>query len=151
MSAMMAAIKKKKLAGIGGDHAGMMHGAQHADDPKDAGGESKDLHGLVASLSHSEKQNLKTLLDADTKGAEGIAKGAPSSEEKGHIQEAMGKEDQTNQAIDHEDGLGEPDSDDLAMSMLDSRDKSMPTHKPKNLGERMRMNLASKLKGKGKI
>ncbi len=141
MSAMMAAIKKKKM-GMG-DHQDMGHAAQHADDS------GKDLHGLVQSLSHSEKQNLKTLLDADSKGAEQISKGHASSEEKGHIQEAISKENSMN---DLEDAEGH-DSDDIAKSMLDSKHMSdtLPMDKPRNLGERMKMSLATKLKGKGKI
>lgn len=144
MSAMMQALKKKRMGGHDGDKKepatdhGATHSGQHVDEGK------TDLHSLVASLSESEKHNLKSLLHADGAGSEKIAQGAPSSEEQGHIQNAIAKEDGMN-------ALEDEGSDDIAKSMLDSRDTAMPTHKPKNLGERMRMSLATNLKGKGKI
>ena len=147
MSAMLAAIKKRKEASPpqeGGDHQHMGHAAQHADDPK-------DLHGLVASLSSSEKHNLKSILDND-KGAMAINKGEPSSEEKGKIEAAIGEENQES-SLEEQQESPSHDSDEIARSMLDSRHlgSNPPQGKPRNLGERMKMSLASKLKGKGKI
>lgn len=147
MSGMLAALKnKRKGMALEGDHQDMGHDSAHADDKQ------KDLHGLVASLSDSEKTNLKALLHSDGAGAEKIAKGSPSSEEQGHIQDAMTKENGMNQ-LESDDESHEDFSDNIAKSMLDSRHLggNPPTGKPRNLGERMKMNLASNLKAKGKI
>lgn len=151
-SAMIAAIQKKK-AGTAkeGDHQDMGHPSQHADD------KTKDLHGFVASLSEGDKHQLKGILakDGGGKNEMAIAKGGASTEEQGKIQEAMAKGNQESdleEKQEHDTGMSSNDSDDIAKSMLDSRSTgSNPITQPRNLGERMRMGLASKLKSKGKI
>ncbi len=148
MNPMMAAIKKRKAGGGAqeGDHQDMGHGSLHADDKQ------KDLHGLVASLSPDEKHSLKTILNSD-KGSQEIAKGGASTEEKGKIQAAMDEENSESALEEQNEQQPGQSSDDIALSMLDSRHTGAnpPTEKPRNLGERMKMSLASKLKGKGKI
>lgn len=152
MNPMMAAIQKRKSGdGLMGDHSSA-HASQHADV-----GSGKDLHGLVASLSPHEKESLKGILDQD-KGAGGmdISKGLPSKEEHAKIAQASAKENSENALEDAESAsapeLAEGQSDDIAKSMLDSRHiNGMATEKPRNLGERMKQSLASKLKAKGKI
>ena len=152
-SAMIAAIQKKK-AGTAkeGDHQDMGHPSEHADD------KTKDLHGFVASLSEGDKHQLKGILAKDGgagKNEQHIAKGGASTEEQGKIQEAMAKGNQESdleEKEEHDGGMSAHDSDDIAKSMLDSRSMgSNPITQPRNLGERMRMNVASKLKSKGKI
>ncbi len=154
MNAMIAAIKKRKAGGDAkeGDHQDMGHPSEHADDKQ------KDLHGFVASLSEGDKHQLKGILAKDGsagKNEQHIAKGGASTEEQGKIQEAMSKgnkEADLEDADDHDSSMSANDSDDIAKSMLDSRSTGAnPITQPRNLGERMRMNLASKLKGKGKI
>ncbi len=62
------------------------------------------------------------------------------------------KEADLEEQDEHDAGMSSNESDDIAKSMLDSRSTGAnPITQPRNLGERMRMNLASKLKGKGKI
>lgn len=142
MNGMLAAIKNKRK-GQEGDHQDMGHGSQHADDKE------KDLHGFVESLNDHEKGKLKSILAQDG-NAQGIAQGDPSTEERGKIQDAMGKENQMN-ALEEQD---EPvDSDAIGKSMLDSKymGSNPPTDKPRNLGERVKMGIAAKLKSKGKI
>jgi len=154
MNAMIAAIKKRKAGGLAteGDHQDMTHGSEHADDKQ------KDLHGFVASLSDGDKHQLKSILAKDSTGGKNeqhIAKGGASTEEQGKIQDAMAKgnkEADLDENEEHDAGISSSQSDDIGKSMLDSRSMGAnPITQPRNLGERMRMNLASKLKGKGKI
>lgn len=148
MSAMMAAIKKRKMGGDIGDHGGSTHQSMHADDKQ------KDLHGLVASLSEDEKGKLKHILSNDGSRAMAIQKGEPSSEEQGKIEESIAEENQEN-ALDtqHNQERHPEDSDEIAMSMLDHKSIAAAGtgQKPRNLGERARMAGAEKLKAKGKL
>lgn len=148
----MAAIRKRKAGGMAveGDHQDMGHDSGHADD------KSKDLHGFVASLNDHEKSSLKAILDGNKTGGDKIAKGQASSEEQGKISQAIGEENQENALEEREEQSPMSpghNSDDIAKSMLDSKytSENPPNHKPRNLGERMKMSLASKLKAKGKI
>ncbi len=150
MSASMLAALKNKKAGnaIQGDHQEMSHGSLHAEDA------DKDLHGLVASLSDGQKSKLKGILDSHVDKSMQIAKGGSSSEEDGKVKSAIHKEnDETALEEKEEHDSGNLDSDDLAKSMLDSKhlNGSAPVAPPRNLGERMKMSLAAKLKGKGKL
>lgn len=152
MNPMMAAIQKRKSGeSLMGDHSAS-HMSEHADV-----GAGKDLHGMVASLSPHEKEALRGILDKD-KGAGGmdISKGLPSKEEHAKIAQASAKEDNQNMLEESQETpsaeMSEDQSDDIAKSMLDSRHmRGMATEKPRNLGERMKQHLASKLKAKGKI
>lgn len=142
--AMMDALKKKRMGDMG--TPGLISESGGAD--SDSGG---GMHDLVQSLSPEQKQELMQLLtkDAGSKGSDSsqIAKGAPSDEERSKIEARMG---------DENDG-SVPDSDDesdeIGMSMLSSADKAQAgVERPsRSLGDRVRMNLASKLKSKGKL
>lgn len=151
MDPMYGAIKKKR--GLMSEHENMDHPAQNMVEAKGAGKEEpgKDLHGIVASLSDSEKHELKGMLSVDM--SQSIIKGGPSSEERGKIAQESSKQDQENSMADQDVPMQSADSDEIAKSMLDSRHmgSNAPTGKPRNLGERMKMGLASKLKAKGKI
>lgn len=149
---MMAAIMKRKHHGdksMGDHHTSHMSAADAGD------GQGKDLHGLVASLNPHEKQSLIAILEQDNgHDAMAIAKGAPSKEEHGKIAQASAKEQSQNTAEEaSEPGeIGEAQSDDIGKSMLDSRHiRGMATEKPRNLGDRVKQTIASKLKAKGKI
>ncbi len=151
---MIAAIKKRKAGGLEaqGDHQDMTHGSEHADDKQ------KDLHGFVASLSEGDKHQLKGILAKDSgagKNEQHIAKGGASTEEQGKISEAMAKGNQESDLEEKEEndnGISSNQSDDIAKSMLDSRSMGAnPITQPRNLSERMKMHVASKLKSKGKI
>lgn len=154
MNPMMAAIKKRKSGGDGlmGDHS-----AVHQSSVDHGDGQGKDLHGLVASLSPHEKESLKVMLDKDS-GADAmaIAKGAPSKEEHSKIAQASAQESKANALEEAQETpqaeLAEDQSDEIGKSMLDSRHlRGMATEKPKNLGDRVKQSIASKLKSKGKI
>lgn len=149
MNAMFAAIKKRKAGGqeVEGDHQDMTHDSQHADDSQ------KDLHGLVASLQPHEKEALKSILDNDKSGQD-IQKGGASSEERSKIESAMQDENKENALENAEMKQDGPqvDSDAIAKSMLDSRfTGGGPMPKPRNLGERAKVHMASNLKNKGKL
>lgn len=150
MDPMHAAIKKRR--GLVGDHQDMGHASQHvADDSNGGQSGGKDLQGIVASLTDNEKHQLKGMLNVDNSQA--IAKGNPSSDEKAKIAQESSKQDQMNDMSQQNDPMQSADSDEIAKSMLDSRHmgSNAPTGKPRNLGERMKMGIASKLKAKGKI
>lgn len=140
MSAMLDALKQKR--------AGGMNGPSQSSPMNDQGGDKlQDLKALVDSLSPDQKEELQGLLAESAEGSEmgdgsnemQIPNGAPSSDERSKVQAKM-------------DGgsLSEDDSDDIAASMTDRRYANENTQ-PRNLGERMKMSLASKLKGKGKL
>lgn len=78
--------------------------------------------------------------------SEAIIKGKPSTEEKGKIMERMAQENS-----EQDQGGGGVDSDAIAMDMLDSRFKNNAPTKPRNLHERVQMEMAKNLKSKGKI
>lgn len=147
---MLAALKKKKQGmALEGDHQDMTHGSQHSEDS------DKDLHSIASSLNDGEKSKLKGILDSHLDKSMQIAKGGSSSEEDGKVQEAMGKENKETDLEEQQEnssGSAIHDSDDIAKSMLDSKHMSgAPLDKPRNLGERMKMGIAAKLKGKGKL
>lgn len=136
MDAMRDALKSKRSGGMLMAEAG----------PEASGGGMSDL---VQSLSDDQKRDLMQALVASS-GSEGgtspsdIEKGQPSDEERSKIEAKMG---------DEGPGVPEEESDDIAMSMLDSKSK-MPgaeNAQPRNLGERVKLGLAAKLKGKGKL
>jgi hypothetical protein len=144
MSAMMDAIKQKR----GGAPALAIEAA-----PTDDGGgdQNQDLKALVASLSDDQKSQLMDMLSQDAgdeTSASDIEKGAPSDEEHSKIAAKM--------ADDSAEDDGDDDSsemDEIGKSMLSSSDIAQAGNgrQPRNLGERVRMNLAEKLKAKGKI
>jgi phage repressor protein C with HTH and peptisase S24 domain len=143
MDAMHAAIKAKRS----GKLSGLLGGEEPAQ-PTEA---ESGMAELVAKLSPEQKHELFELLKAEAPTAEGAEQGEeadkeydpqnPSQEEKG--------------AIDEEMSAGEGDdseSDNIAMSMIDSKAKNASDDmKPRNLGERVRFEMAKKLKAKNKI
>lgn len=135
-----------------GDHGSMSHASQHTDDADQNPNHGKDLHGLVASLNDEEKQQLKGILDSGKTTAQEINKGGPSSDENGKVQQAM---QESNQKASMEQGEEQNeaghDSDAIGKSMLDSRFMSNPPAQPRNLSERVKLDIHKKLKGKGKI
>ncbi len=148
MNPMMSAIKNRMSKG-GGE--GLMEN-DHA--PSHDAGNTKDLHGFVESLNDHDKMKLKSILNDSGKTAQAIMTGAPSSEEKEQIAEQSDKDSQrqTLTEMSDVDQMPEDQSDEIGKSMLDSRHlRGMATEKPKNLGDRVKQSIASKLKAKGKI
>ena len=150
MNSMLAAIQKRKHMGQEGDHADMSHESGHtADQDKGA-----DLHSFVSSLSEGQKHQLKTILENAKNTGQEIAKGGPSTEEQGKIKDNMAEENgETDLEATQERGLSSDEHDEIGKSMLDSRylGGNPPSHQPRNLGERVKMDIHKKLKEKGKI
>jgi hypothetical protein len=137
MDPMKDAIRQKRMGGAQ-PSKGLMDESQ--DNYSEGGG--TDLQSIVEGLSDQEKGQLMQLLqDSQADKSSQIQNGAPSSDEEAAI----------NGQIQSQEGQGDVDSDELARSMLQRSDMNGTAPEPRNLGERMRASLASKLKGKGKI
>lgn len=140
MNPMHKAIRGRRSQDSQGDHGGMSHHGEHSDDPK------KDLHSMVASLSDNEKSQLKGILNSSDNSVN-VSKGEPTSHEKQMVAQQSAEENQ-------EEGMeddGAIDSDQIAKDMLDSKFSRGGPSKPRNLHERVQMNMASNLKSKGKL
>lgn len=139
MDGMLGAIRNKRSGGlIGGDE-------EQAPAPQPQG-ESSGLKGLVAALDESQKAQLLKMLVSD-QASEG--EDAPELEKGGMGPgESQELEEYVSEMEPEEDHESE---DELAESMISSADKSRAEQgvKPRNLGERMRVGLANKLKKKG--
>lgn len=150
MDAMHAAVKSKRKAGAPGlmDSEDEMGVAPEQAAPEHEG---SGMSELVSKLSPEQKEELMQLLSAESESGDEVSsveieKGMPSSDEKQKIEAKMAKEKPP------EDGYDDETSDDIAMSMVDRRDANKPEgFRPKNLGERARIGMAQKLKGKGKL
>lgn len=140
MNPMAAAINKRRMGSDDQSPKGLMQD-QAGSQPESEDG-NVDLQGLVESLSDDQKAELMGVLqDNMSDNSAQVAKGDPSQAEK---QEVLQRADG--------EGISEDESDDIGASMLDSKYKSgAPEMKPRNLGERVKMTIANKLKGKGKI
>jgi hypothetical protein len=139
MDAMHSAIKGRR-GGMLNEHEENAHQM-----PKESQGEG-DMQGLVESLSDEQKAQLMGLLQQDMseKPADGPAL------EKGSA--GPGEEQEVAQMAMEDQGDEHESEDEIMESMISSADKGRVEQdvKPRNLAERMKMNLASKLKGKGK-
>lgn len=143
MDAMYSAIQKRR----GG---GLLEEESMVEDEAPAPGEGQGggLKGLVAALDQGQRQELLQLLVKD----QGANDRSPEIEVEG----AMGPGEEFE--LERESGetpmeRGSHESEDEIMeSMVSSADKSRADQgtKPRNLGERVKMDLAKKLKGKGK-
>lgn len=142
MDSMLSAIKAKRGGGNSmADQNTMM------DKSPDGQQGPSEMKGLIESLDDSQKQELMMLLsnEAAQKNND-VEKGAPTSNEKQIIEKQAAEENQ-------EGELPMEQSDDIAMSMIDrdSLRKAESNVKPRGLGDRARMAMAQKLKGKGKL
>lgn len=157
MKAMIAALKAKR--GMGGG-SGLMHEEAEAE-MAPSGKDAQAIQGLIEQLSPAQIEQLKAMLGGGSPDANsndvsmGINKGNPSKQEQMKIAAAASEENEQN-ALEEANAptteISEEQSDEIAKSMLDSRHmRGMATEKPRNLGERMKQSLASKLKMKGKI
>lgn len=181
MNPMQAAIKKRRVGGyaVEGDHQDMTHSSQHTDDQdKDSNlhdmvskmspDQLGKLKSAIAKHEGSGSDPENGAVDHGEsdggdagKNAEAVSKGGASQQEQAEIASAAEQENQNTHLSQEEDenhdlddgGAITPEkSDEIAMSMLDSRDKhGTAPSKPRNLGERMRAGIAAKLKGKGKL
>ncbi len=121
----------------------MSHHGDHDPDQK------KNLHEIVANLNDNEKSQLKGIL-AKSDNSMDIAKGGPTENEQQAVSQRAEEETQ-HQDVDMGQPDGELDSDQIAKDMLDSKFSRGGPTKPRNLHERVQMNMASNLKSKGKL
>jgi hypothetical protein len=147
MDSMLGAIKARRQ---GSQSAGMMDSGQESDMGGGEQAPGAEMQGLVAQLSPEQKTHLLELLVQEAKGSEGVDKGEASGAERAEVA-AQAAEDQESEADGSE--LSGDESDDIAMSMVDPRAKQMAEGQgqPRNLSERAKMSMASKLKSKGKL
>lgn len=139
MDAMYSAIKGRRggLLNDAEENAGQEM-PQPAPQKKDG-----DLKSLVSSLSDDQKMQLLGILMKD----QGMGNTKVEIEKGG-----MGPGEEAELADESDlEGDEQESEEDIAESMLSSADKMRAAQgaKPRNLGERMKMNLASKLKKKG--
>ena len=108
-------------------------------------GSTDEMKGLVASLDESQKSMLLKMLVKDQSASEN----APNLERGGMGPgEEMGIEEFVSEFEPEE---GHESEDEIMESMISSADKTRADQgtKPRNLGERVNIGLANKLKKKG--
>ncbi len=140
MDGMLGAIKAKR------NGSGLLNEEQPQ---KPSAEKSAGMGQLIDSLSDEQKQMLLKMLVQDV---------MPADTQKIEMGDGMGKGEKMEIEMESEE-MDDPygdyqqeSEDEIAESMISSSDmaKADTTAKPRNLGERMRMSLASKLKKKGK-
>lgn len=146
MDAMYSAIKGRR-GGMLNDMEENAH-QQNDDKPESVPSGESDMQGLVASLAPEQKQELLAMLVKDQAQA-------PEESNPAAIQEgAMGKGEmaELEQGAMEDEGDGHESEEQIMESMISSADSTRADQgaTPRNLGERVKMNLATKLKNKGK-
>lgn len=140
MNPMADAIRKKRAGSVD---------MSTPEAPEQAG--SKNLLGLVASMSDEDRATLKDILAA-SEGAKSsdIEKGAAGKDEQMAVAGKMAEDSAEHEA---EEGEEPVDSDEIGRSMLDSRlAKGVPEGaQPRGLSDRVKFGIADKLKAKGKL
>lgn len=142
MDAMYSAIKGRR-GGLLNDEEENAH--QEKADVQ--GPKGMDMKSLVSALSDDQKmQLLKMLVSGSEAREEAPTKMTAQSIEKGGM--GPGEEEELEEAS--ELGGEHESEDEIAESMLSSGDKyrAQRGDSPRNLGERMKFGLASKLKNK---
>ncbi len=142
MDAMHSAIKQRRN-GLLSD-APVEQAPTTPGEPGVGGSKPEEMAGLVKMLSNDQKQMLLQMLAKDIQGvntAEIEQEGAPGPGEEMELAE-----------YSMDDEGGHESEEEIMESMISSADKSRASNgaKPRNLGERVKMNLASKLKDKKK-
>lgn len=137
MDAMYSAIKSRR-GGLLNDQEENAH-----QEPMEAKPGGMDMAGLVDALSPEQKSELLALLvggeqaPAPAKAAPAIEKGAMGPGEEAELSESLGD--------------GQESEGEIADSLLSSADsmRAVRGDKPRNLGERMKFDLAKKKQKKG--
>ncbi len=138
MNPMYSAIKGRR-GGLLNDVEENAH--QPPAEAKPSEGSGLNMKSLVSALSDEQKSQLLSLLVSGDKPQEGasqdsvaIEKGAMGPGEEAEIEESLGD--------------GHESEDEIAESMVASSDKLRAERgdKPRNLSERMKFDLAKKLK-----
>ena len=141
MNGMYSAIKGRRGGLLEDEGGGMGEMMEESAPPQGAG---VDMKSLVGALSQDQKMQLLKILVSSSGASPDQGKKLPI-EEGG---QSPGEEDDLEESL----GEGHESEDQIAESMIASSDKMRAGsgEKPRNLGERMKFNLASKLKNKGK-
>lgn len=142
MDGMSSAIRNRRGGGM------MDQGMGEAPMVDQAGGTPQDaegLKGLVSSLDESQKALLLNMLVKDqsaSQDAPAIEQGKAGPGEEMEVEEYVS-------SMEPEEG--HESEEEIMESMISSADKSRAADgvKPRNLGERMKVGLANKLKKKG--
>lgn len=143
MNPMSDAIRKKRSGSVD---------MNIPDAPEESG--SKNLLGLVASMSDEDRAKLKDILAASEGSNEAdVEKGAPTKGEHAAIHEKMEADSEEHEAEENSEPGQEASSDEIGRSMLDSRfNKGTPEGmQPRGLSDRVKFGIADKLKAKGKL
>ena len=136
---MLSAIKNRR-GGLLNDTEENAHQMPEERGPK---GQGVDMKSLVQALSPDQKAQLLSILVSGEKGSAKPAESAPQIEEG-----EMGPGEESE--IQEELGEGHESEDEIAQSMISSSDKMRSDRgdRPRNLGERMKFDLAKKLKNR---
>lgn len=146
MNPMLSAIKAKRMSKQ--DENTMMNKSPDMNNPSPKG---EGMMEFVQSLSDDQRKELMNLL------AKGTMEIEAESESKSDEIEKGGPTPKERQLIDarsaEENAMDEEGSGEIAASMLDrdSLRKAEQNVKPRGLGDRAKMAMAMKLKGKGVI
>lgn len=144
MDGMLGAIKNKR-GGLLNDQEENAHQPPQESKPS----KGPDMQGLVQSLSDDQKNQLLSLLVKDQSQDQPDGQMDNTQIQQGEM--GPGEEAELGQeAMD--DGSEHESEDQIMESMTSSADKGRVEQgaNPRNLGERVKMNLAKKLKDKGK-
>ena len=139
MNSMLSAIKNRR-GGLLNDHEENAHQMPEESAPQSGG---MNMKGLVEALSPEQKgELLKLLVSGGEQAQPGMKSGDVASIEKG----GMGPGEESELA--EMSGEGQESEDEIAEGMISSSDKmrSERGDKPRNLGERVKFDLAKKLK-----
>jgi hypothetical protein len=138
MDGMYSAIKNRR-GGLLNDDEENAH--QMPMEKKAMGKPSGEMQSLIAQLDDTQKMELLKLLSADVAAADSreIEKGGMGPGEMMELAEEAGEVE----------GMGETE-DEIAADMVSSADmtRAEQNTKPRNLGERARIEMAKKLKTK---
>lgn len=140
MDALYSAIKSRRGGLLNDDE----ENAHQEPAPQKGGG--MDMKSLVSALSDDQKMQLLKMLVSGDGDKEAPSKMTAQSIEKGGM--GPGEEEELEEASDL--GGEHESEEEIAESLLSSGDKYRADRgdKPRNLGERMKFGLASKLKQK---
>ena len=149
MDAMYSAIKSRR-GGLLNDQEENAHQMPVDQAPKP---KADGLQTLVETLSDDQKTQLLSLLVKD-QGAQASSEGKSSPVDAKQIEKGgmgPGEQQEVDEMIDNDLGDGHESEDQIANSMISSSDqmRSARGDSPRNLGERMKFDLAKKLKNKG--
>ncbi len=145
MNGLMSAIKNRRGGGMLNEESAGEEMEMSAAPKAPQQNEAQGLKALMGSLDDGQKQMLLKMLSADQKittEPDAIQKGAKGPGETMELEEYVSE---------NEPEEGHESEDEIMESMISSADRTRVDRgiEPRNLGERVKMSLANKLKKKG--